>query len=178
MATAAENGAFYQSGLRVGGPYEIRISASAYRDRKLDAVTLKPGAQPPLAVALITVDVEEVVVTASPLVSERDLNNGVGSAYSADDIANAPSITRDVIRTLLRDPLAQSGGEGNLSVGGVTTRASTASPSTARCSRTTSVSAPAPTRPAARPSTSMPWSPPPSLRPTIPSPPPASPAVS
>ena len=121
-ATAAENGAFYQSGLRVGGPYEIRISANGYRDRMLDAVTLKPGAQPPLAVTLTTLDVEEVVVTASPLVSERDLNNGVGSAYSADDIANQPSVTRDVIRTLLRDPLAQSRGEGNLSVGGVNPR--------------------------------------------------------
>ena len=103
-ATATENGAFYQSGLRVGGPYEIRISASGYHDRKLDAVTLKPGAQPPLAVMLTSLDVEEVVVTANPLVSERDLNNGVGSAYSADDIANQPSVTRDVIRTLLRDP--------------------------------------------------------------------------
>ena len=121
-ATTAANGAFYQSGLRVGGPYEIRISANAYRDRKLDAVTLKPGPQPPLAVTLVPLDVEEVVVTASPLVSERDLNNGVGSAYSADDIANQPSVTRDVIRTLLRDPLAQSRGEGNLSVGGVNPR--------------------------------------------------------
>ena len=121
-ATTAENGAFYQSGLRVGGPYEIRVSASSYRDRSFDAVTLKPGAQPPLAVALVPLDVEEVVVTASPLASERDLNNGVGSAYSADDIANQPSVTRDVIRTLLRDPLAQSRGEGNLSVGGVNPR--------------------------------------------------------
>ena len=121
-ATTAENGAFYQSGLRVGGPYEIRVSANSYRDRTFDAVTLKPGAQPPLAVALVPLDIEEVVVTASPLVSERDLNNGVGSAYSADDIANHPSVTRDVIRTLLRDPLAQSRGEGNLSVGGVNPR--------------------------------------------------------
>ena len=121
-AMVADNGAFYQSGLRVGGPYEIRISASTYRDRKLTAVTLKPGAQAPLAVTLIPLDVEEVVVTASALVSERDLNNGVGSAFTADDIANQPSVTRDVIRTLLRDPLAQSRGEGNLSVGGVNPR--------------------------------------------------------
>ena len=74
-ATTAENGAFYQSGLRVGGPYEIRISANAYRDRKLDSATLKPGTQPPLAVTLVPLDIEEVIVTASPLVSERDLNN-------------------------------------------------------------------------------------------------------
>ena len=60
--------------------------------------------------------------TASVRDAARDLNNGVGSAYTAADIADQPSITRDVIRTLLRDPLAQSAGEGNLSVGGVNPR--------------------------------------------------------
>ena len=121
-AVTAANGAFYQAGLRVGGPYGMRFTAPGYREHELGPVTLKPGAQPPFAVTLIPVDVEEVVVTASAGVSDRDLNNGVGSAYSADDIASQPSVTRDVLRTLLRDPLAQSAGEGNLSVGGVNPR--------------------------------------------------------
>ena len=121
-AVAAANGAFHQSGLRVGGPYEIRFSAEGFQDRTLTEVTLTPGTQPPLAAVLLPEGVEEVVATASAVTSARDLNNGVGSAYSAADIAGQPSITRDVIRTLLRDPLAQSAGEGNLSVGGVNPR--------------------------------------------------------
>ena len=121
-AVTAANGAFYQAGLRVGGPYGMRFTAPGYREHELGPVTLKPGAQPPIAVVLIPIDVEEVVVTASAGVSDRDLNNGVGSAYSAADIASQPSVTRDVLRTLLRDPLAQSAGEGNLSVGGVNPR--------------------------------------------------------
>ena len=121
-AVSAANGAFHQSGLRVGGPYEIRFSAAGFQPRTLTEVTLTPGTQPPFAAALLPVGVEEVVATASAVVSARDLNNGVGSAYTAADIAGQPSITRDVIRTLLRDPLAQSAGEGNLSVGGVNPR--------------------------------------------------------
>ena len=121
-AVTTENGTFYQPGLRVGGPYRIRIARSGYRDRELAPIALKPGTQAPLAVTLVPVDVEEVVVTASARVPARDLNNGVGSAFTAADIADQPSITRDVIRTLLRDPLAQSTGEGNLSVGGVNPR--------------------------------------------------------
>ena len=121
-AVTAANGAFHQSGLRVGGPYEIRFAAEGFQERTLTEVTLTPGPQPPFAAAMLPLGVEEVVATASAVVSARDLNNGVGSAYSAADIAGQPSVTRDVIRTLLRDPLAQSAGEGNLSVGGVNPR--------------------------------------------------------
>ncbi len=121
-AVTSGNGAFYQSGLRVGGPYEIRISRGGYRDRRVTPDALRPGTQAPLAVTLLPLAIEEVVVTAGPPVSARDLNNGVGSVYTAADIADQPSVTRDVIRTLLRDPLAQSAGEGNLSVGGVNPR--------------------------------------------------------
>ncbi len=121
-AVTAENGAFYQPGLRVGGPYEIRFAADGFRELRLDGVTLKPGVQPPLAVTLVRLEIEEVVATATVPVTLRDLNNGVGSAYSAEDIAAQPGVTRDVIRTLLRDPLAQSAGVGNLSVGGVNPR--------------------------------------------------------
>ena len=108
--------------LRVGGPYEIRFAADGFRELRLDGVTLKPGVQPPLAVTLTRLEIEEVVATATVPVTLRDLNNGVGSAYSTEDIASQPGVTRDVIRTLLRDPLAQSAGVGNLSVGGVNPR--------------------------------------------------------
>ncbi len=122
VAVAATNGAFYQSGLRVGGPYEMRFSADGHRRRTLAPVTLRAGTQRPLVVNMIPLDVEEVVATASAAPLELGLNNGVGSAYSAQDIGNQPNVTRDVIRTLLRDPLAQSRGEGSLSVGGVNPR--------------------------------------------------------
>ena len=121
-AVTTDNGIFHQPGLRVGGPYRVLIARHGYRDRELAGISLVPGTPASLAVTLVPLDVEEVLVTASARDAARDLNNGVGSAYTAADIADQPSVTRDVIRTLLRDPLAQSAGEGNLSVGGVNPR--------------------------------------------------------
>ena len=121
-AVAAGNGAFYQSGLRVGGPYDVRVAADGHREHKLAGLTFRPGPQPPLEITLVPLEVEEVVVTASVPISGRDLNNGVGSAFTAGDIARQPGVKRDLIRTLLRDPLAHSAGEGSLSVGGVNPR--------------------------------------------------------
>ena len=65
---------------------------------------------------------EEIIVTGQATIM-RDLNSGVGSSFTAEDINNTPATQRDVIRTLLRDPLAQSNGDtGNLSVAGVNPR--------------------------------------------------------
>ncbi len=121
QALTAASGAFFQGGLRVGGPFEIGVRAAGFRELRMTDVMLRPGPQTPLAIVLEPVAVDEVVVTAAaaPL---RDLNNGVGSAYSAADMDGQPGIHRDVIRTLLRDPLAQSDGQGHLAVGGANPR--------------------------------------------------------
>ena len=121
--TSSNNlGMFHESGLRIGGPYIIEVSADAHLSTKLDGVHLSPGIQSNFVVTLTpTGGEEELVVLASPL-EGGGLNQGVGSSYTSRDIANHPTIKRDVIQTLLRDPLAQSQGEGNLSVAGVNPR--------------------------------------------------------
>ena len=118
---AGANGAFFQGGLRVGGPFTLSFRAAGYRSSRLTGVMLRPGRQPPLTVALTPAAEEEVLVTATAPAA-GGLNNGVGSAYTAEDISRQPGIHRDVIRTLLNDPLAQSQGEGNLSVAGANPR--------------------------------------------------------
>lgn len=121
-ARSNSEGMFYESGLRIGGPYIIKVSADAFLPVKLEGVSLSPGLQSNFVIALTpTGGEEELVVVASPLESV-DLNEGVGSSYTSRDIANHPTTKRDVIQTLLRDPLAQSQGEGNLSVAGVNPR--------------------------------------------------------
>lgn len=122
-ATTGANGYYFQTGLRVGGPYSFAITASGYRGTSVDEIFLSQGPQPLLDVALESASdlIEEIVVTAQAI-PIRDLNNGVGSAYSAEDIVNSTGGTRDVIRTVLQDPLAQSSGEGHLSVAGVNPR--------------------------------------------------------
>jgi len=124
VASSSASGGFFQPGLRVGGPYTVSITAEGFRHAEVAQIYLRPGGQEPLVIRLEPVEeeMEEIVVTAEAGVM-RDLNSGVGSAFSAEDINNTPATQRDVIRTLLRDPLAQSSGDtGNLSVAGVNPR--------------------------------------------------------
>ena len=121
-ARTNDNGVFYQGGLRIGGPYTVTVTSSAHQTIELVDLQFSAGAQEPLVLQLQGRNVEEVVVTATRVISERDLNNGVGSVYTSDDIQNQPSFNRDAIKTLLKDPLAHSGGEGNLNVAGVNPR--------------------------------------------------------
>lgn len=122
-AITGTSGNFFQPGLRIGGPYIVNATAQGFRGTEIDQIYVTAGTQPALDLVLetATAQIEEIVVSATPM-PIRDLNNGVGSAFTAEDITNQPSGTRDVINTLLRDPLAQSSGEGNLSVGGVNPR--------------------------------------------------------
>jgi hypothetical protein len=120
------NGQFFASGLRVGGPYEIRVTSDDYRTVVRDDVFLQPGAQTPLSIAVEPAGaVTDVITVTAQRTVIGDLNAGVGSAFTAQDIATQPAVNRDVISTLLRDPLAQSDGVGQLSVAGVNPRFNT-----------------------------------------------------
>lgn len=126
-AETGATGAFFQSGLRVGGPYRITVSDQGYQPAAYENVFLQPGSQDPLRFTLAeeAAELDAVAVTGVAINEAAELNNGVGSTYSARDIANQPAIDRDVIKTLLRDPLAQSDGVGNLSVAGTNPRFNT-----------------------------------------------------
>ena len=121
--TSSDSGAFHASGLRIGGPYNISIKADGYRIFSAEGITMNPGSQPTIWFELVPLDtdVPEVIATASAL-KQSDMHNGVGSSYSSYDISNMPSVTRDVLATLNRDPLANSDTEGMLNVAGVNPR--------------------------------------------------------
>jgi hypothetical protein len=116
-ARTSSNGVFFESGLSVGGPYVIVAQIPGGEARR-EGVRLQPSTN---SITLTAESVDEVVVRAT-LPSRLDLNNGVGSVFSRDDILSQPTVQRDLIATLNRDPLAQSGGEGNLSVAGANPR--------------------------------------------------------
>lgn len=120
-AVTNETGQFFQSGLRVGGPYSIIVAAPGFQGEALDGVNLRPGNQSPLTLTL-NPQAADVIVVTGQAINTMDLNNGVGSNFTAEDIANQPSANRDVIGTLVRDPLAFSNGEGQLFVAGVNPR--------------------------------------------------------
>ncbi|OZB17869.1 MAG: hypothetical protein B7X53_05050 [Hyphomonas sp. 34-62-18] len=126
VMSTSSNGGFFQTGLRPGGPYSITVSAPGFEGTAVEGLNLSPGTQPPLRLRLAatgddTAVLDTVVVTGAAI-SALDLNNGVGSNYGARDVANQPSLARDIIATLNRDPLAVSSGPNNLSVAGVNPR--------------------------------------------------------
>ncbi|MCR9129476.1 MAG: TonB-dependent receptor [Alphaproteobacteria bacterium] len=120
-AVTNESGAFFQSGLRVGGPFSILVNAEGFDGQAIDGVFLRPGSQAPLRIAL-NPQATDIIVVTGQAINTTDLNNGVGSNFTAEDIANQPAANRDVIATLVRDPLAFSDGEGQLFVAGVNPR--------------------------------------------------------
>ena len=120
-ATTSANGVFFSSGLRVGGPYTISVQSSSGTATR-ENISLQPSANSiAIAVAEEARQLETIVVRGT-VGATQDTNNGVGSVFTASDILDQPAVNRDLVATLVRDPLAFSSGEGNLSVGGANPR--------------------------------------------------------
>ena len=126
--TTSANGNFFQAGLRPGGPYNITVSAEGFEGGTIEGLSFAPGPQSPLRLTLASVDdtavLEKVVVTGAAI-NALDLNSGVGSNLTSRDIANQPTLNRELASILARDPLSVTGGRNNLSIAGVNPRFNT-----------------------------------------------------
>lgn len=116
-ATTSGNGVFFSSGLRVGGPYTITVTSSAGNIVQ-ENIRLSPSSN---NIRLSIEAMDEVIATAQQTVG-ANIGDGVGTAFSEDDILNSASTNRDLIGTLVRDPLSNSSGEGILSIAGANPR--------------------------------------------------------
>ena len=120
-ATTTGTGSFYASGLRVGGPYRVFVSAPGFEGDVIDDLMLQPGSQAPISIRLSSATTDVITVTGQAI-NTLDLNNGVGSTYSARDVSNTPSLNRDLIDTLRLDPLVSQSGESFMSIAGQSPR--------------------------------------------------------
>jgi len=122
-ATSTSNGTFFEGGLRVGGPYTLTIAAPGYEAEVIEGLYLEPGSAERIIINLSELVAADEILVIGRNVQQIDLNNGAGSAFDRETISNQPSVSRDVIDTLLRDPLVNaSGGTGEISIGGVNPR--------------------------------------------------------
>ena len=115
-----DSGRFNVSGLRVGGPYTIRVQSEA-GEETINGVYLSVGNPTNLPINLDSDnlkvnDLEEVVVTGNTVAYQ---NRGANSVFGEDQIGNAATFNRDLKDVLRANPLAVVSPDGNeLSIAG------------------------------------------------------------
>jgi outer membrane receptor protein involved in Fe transport len=98
--TANEEGRFLAGGLRPGGPYTVTVEAEGYQKTVLEDIVTQLGVPAQVDVVMRGGAVmADVVVTGT-----RDQLLGVASKFDRDQIANSPTITRDIKDVLRNDP--------------------------------------------------------------------------
>ncbi|MGA0104462.1 MAG: carboxypeptidase regulatory-like domain-containing protein, partial [Steroidobacteraceae bacterium] len=103
-ASTSASGQFSASGLRVGGPYTVTVNAEGFQGAAVENLYTELGRRASLALVLQPrAELAEVEVTASGMGATA---LGVSSEFSAETIASAPSINRDLKGTLRIDPKA------------------------------------------------------------------------
>jgi len=115
--TVNESGIFTAQSLRVGGPYRIFIDSDQYKDKTIDNVFLSLGDVYRVNQQLKSQDVETIAVTGSQVF----FSDGANSSYfSSDDIANSPSLNRDLKDVVRNNALVviKPGDESEMSIAG------------------------------------------------------------
>ncbi|GLS84058.1 TonB-dependent receptor [Paraferrimonas haliotis] len=120
-----EQGAFNARGLRVGGPYTIVIDSDEYQDDMAENVYLNLGEVLRFNRTLepASANIERIAVVGSAMTLQ---GAGSNSEFGAQDIANAPGISRDLKDVIRQNPFAVVGEDGvSLSVAGLNPRFNT-----------------------------------------------------
>lgn len=101
VITSNSNGRFNAKGLRVGGPYVITVN-SPEGNRIIEDVYLTLGENFELDIKVGVENLEEVFVVGN--YQEQSFATGPSSAFSLEDLQNAPAINRDLKDVLRLDP--------------------------------------------------------------------------
>ncbi len=104
-ATTSETGQFTLTGMRVGGPYTIQVTAPGTAPQTITDVYLDLGDTYSFSVTLTTggEDIDEIIVTASA-VQAIDVALGPTATFSLSDLENAPAINRSITDVIAIDP--------------------------------------------------------------------------
>jgi len=93
------NGQYNVSGLRVGGPYTVTISAETFRENVRREIYIEPGSSVDVSATLATESV--VQLEAFNVVGNRDTTfgagkMGTGTTFGEAEVANATSVRRNI----------------------------------------------------------------------------------
>ena len=106
-ATSREDGSFSATGLRVGGPYTVAVTAAGYSGTQVTDIELVVGQPFAIPVELAAEGGEEIVVTASRVAGAGTVSQGPATVLNAEQIRNVASTNRDIRDLARRDPFAR-----------------------------------------------------------------------
>ncbi|KPF63563.1 TonB-dependent receptor [Porphyrobacter sp. AAP60] len=97
-------GGFNASGLRLGGPFSITVTADGYETADQEIGFLSAGQAQRISVALADAG-QTIVVSGARQKSSISLATGAATVLTARDIAGVANINRDIRNLAARDPL-------------------------------------------------------------------------
>ncbi|NNM76114.1 TonB-dependent receptor plug domain-containing protein [Sphingomonas sp. ID1715] len=108
--TTDASGSFNAGGLRVGGPFSVKVTAPGYPDFTVtDIFTVIAQAYDlPIELTAETASTgEDIVVTASSIVNAGTISQGPATVLTSEQIDSVASLNRDVRDLMRRDPFAR-----------------------------------------------------------------------
>jgi hypothetical protein len=103
-AVVNATGYFVAKGLRVGGPYEVKVDSNKFEDKTVNDVYLTLGETFPMNIALSSEQAIETIEVTGRSISAFSGGTGPASHFSAEDLASAPAINRDIKDIVRIDP--------------------------------------------------------------------------
>ncbi|MBV8687491.1 MAG: TonB-dependent receptor [Alphaproteobacteria bacterium] len=104
--TTDGTGGFTASGLRVGGPYTVVVTAPGYASTQVTDISTVIGEAFRLPLELQP-EGQEIVVTASRVPGAGTISQGPATVLGAEQIRNVASVNRDIRDLAARDPFAR-----------------------------------------------------------------------
>ncbi len=102
-SSTGNSGSVTFSGLRVGGPYTVVAASDAYGNQTVTDVFLSLGDTYNLPLALSSVTMEEVIVTAAQ-VQTGQIAMGPNANFGLETLETAPAINRNITDVIRADP--------------------------------------------------------------------------
>jgi Carboxypeptidase regulatory-like domain len=123
--TTGADGRFAVSGLRIGGPFSVTITADGFQGQTIEDILTAAGDNYSLTSELESSDTADtIVVTASSLRRSGVVSTGSATVFSAKDIASITSVSRDIRDAAARDPMTSfDPGTRGISIAGAAARA-------------------------------------------------------
>ncbi len=121
-ASSDINGNYRISGLRVGGPYTVRVTFTGFSSSEVSNLTLRLGESKRLdfTISETAVELEGLVITASG--SSAGSSSGTSTQITVDAINELPTISRGVNDFLRLTPQSSGYGSDGISFAGINNR--------------------------------------------------------